>query len=509
MMAIAIAICLSILTLIGSNSVFAAPTITKEAGFTGNASIKVTLPAVTDAEKANHTYQIYKIFDATVSTDNQTITYSTTKTTVPAGFEKDSAGNVSYTANKGKSGAQLVTELTADDIAAIKQYVTGNNADLVATVSTTKDDSEFTVTGLPYGYYYITTTTGSIVTVDSTKPNAEVSDKNKLPSIEKEVQEDSKATGTNQEGDGTTGYQKKNDADLGQTVYYKTTVKVQPGAKNYVIHDKMSGLTFVGIDSVKAGSTDITGYTLNTTTTDNCSFELTLPATYLDTVTVADTEVTVLYHATVNQNAIIADVGNPNETWLTYGANGEGESTHKETRTYVWKVDVLKYKNGVDSDTLAGAKFKLSTDSAGTNVMNFSVAATNTWKYDKNGSVTEFTTDATGVLNFEGLDEGVYYLTETEAPAGFNKLTVPIKVTITSNTGTDGNVSTGGTYTVTNKAEEDNATEGTGTIKVNNQQGSVLPSTGGIGTTIFYIIGVVLLAGAAIILVTRRRMNAE
>ncbi|MBR2562347.1 MAG: hypothetical protein IKE31_09435, partial [Eubacterium sp.] len=115
MMAIAIDI---ILTLGVSNCVFAA-TITNEAGFTGNASIKVTLPAVTDAEKANHTYQIYKIFDATVSTDNQTITYSTTKTSVPSGFEKDSAGNVTYTANKGKSGSELVTELTAADIEAI------------------------------------------------------------------------------------------------------------------------------------------------------------------------------------------------------------------------------------------------------------------------------------------------------------------------------------------------------------------------------------------------------
>ena len=143
----------------------------------GTGSITITPPEDVDPD-ATITYKIYKVFDADGNGDAISYKLVDGKTTAPAGFTVDTAGNVTYT------GTSTNDELTAADIAAIAAYVTDD--DLVATVTST-DGAKAVAENLPNGYYYITTTTGTVVTIDSTNPNAEVDDKNVVPGVDKKI----------------------------------------------------------------------------------------------------------------------------------------------------------------------------------------------------------------------------------------------------------------------------------------------------------------------------------
>jgi LPXTG-motif cell wall-anchored protein len=149
---------------------------------------------------------------------------------------------------------------------------------------------------------------------------------------------------------------------------------------------------------------------------------------------------------------------------------------------------------------LSGAKFKLSTTTDETDALPLATIDTNQYQYQTGtGEATEITTDDTGAFSIEGLDAGTYYLIETDAPTGYNKLNAPITVTIAE----DGSV----TFTAGN--ESDTATGNDITVTVVNQTGAELPSTGGIGTTIFYILGSALVIGCGIVLISRKRMNSK
>ena len=185
--------------------------------------------------------------------------------------------------------------------------------------------------------------------------------------------------------------------------------------------------------------------------------------------------------------------------------NGK-DSTKEETTTYVWKLNVHKY--ALDSTNhevaLSGAKFVLYRMDNG--VKKYATLTNNKidgWVTDKGGATT-LETSGTGDILIEGLNEGIYYLEETEAPAGYNKLTEPIEVEITATTSV-----TSGSETVQYKnSSETSYTPATdATVKVLNKAGTQLPSTGGIGTTLFYVIGGGLMAVAAVLLVTKKRMN--
>ena len=143
----------------------------------GSASIQVNLPALPEGSTATNTYKVYRVFDATSNGTNISYKLNANHTTAPAGFSVDAGGNVKY---DGKG-----TELSESDINAIKGYVT--DKDIVATVETNATDKKFTLSNLPYGYYYISTTTGTLVTVDSTNPNVTVQDKNEVPTLDKKI----------------------------------------------------------------------------------------------------------------------------------------------------------------------------------------------------------------------------------------------------------------------------------------------------------------------------------
>ena len=296
------------------------------------------------------------------------------------------------------------------------------------------------------------------------------------------------------------GWGKVNDADIDQVVNYKSTITVGVGATNYVMHDTMeAGLTFnndVVVKLADGTTVDAANYTVTVSPADGHTFDVAFKNEFIAGLA-KGTQFTVYYSATLNENANIVVDGNDNTVYLSYGEDSTWETAEHKTTTYTWKMDVLKYTmDGEKKVSLAGAKFQL-LDKDG-NAIKFTAvagAAVPTYKVDAEGTVTEITTDANGEFELVGLDEGSYKLHETEAPAGYNKLAADIDVVITSEY--DETALTA-TYEINDKAPA--------TIEVENKTGSLLPETGGIGTTIFYIVGITLMLGAAIVLISKKRM---
>ncbi len=346
----------------------------------------------------------------------------------------------------------------------------------------TAEGTTVTFSELELGYYLLDSSLGSLCSLDTTNPDVTMKEKNAKPTIDKTVEEDS-----------TDVYGKLNDADLKQTVNFKSTITAQAGAQNYVFHDKMDeGLTFVSVTKITWKGTDVSvdQYTVNTESlSDNCTFEVVFKQEFCDKLTAND-EVVIWYTAFLNENAIIGISGNVNESYLTYGDNNRTEVS--KTTTYTWDMSVLKYGNDNESNLLADAQFKLLNSDK-----------TKAAKFDENKKFVEWvdvengtvlTTDESGSIKVVGLDADTYYLDEIEPPKGYNRLSAPQKVEITRTTSADDN--TKFTYTPV-------------VAKVNNNSGTELPSTGGIGTTIFYAAGSILVIAAAVLLITKKRMSTK
>lgn len=359
-----------------------------------------------------------------------------------------------------------------------------------ATVGSTTSTVTFENLGL--GYYLVDSSVGALCSLDTTAKEVEIQEKNGVPSVEKKVQEDSKI-------DATDEYGESNTADIGQTVNFQTTITAQPGAQNYVLHDKMSeGLTFDKIDSVKVGDTPLavnTDYvTESESTGDGCTFHITFTPTYCESIK-TETNIVVSYSAILNDKAKIKTDENKNETWLKYGDDKESNKDFTITKTF--EIPVFKY-TGTDKP-LAGAKFTLKKEGSSDAISLISIATPSEKQGDfyrvavtgETGNST-VTTGNTGKFTIQGLDAGTYYLTETQQPAGYNKLKDPIKIKIDE---------AGVIKVVTDK--EDEVTE----VKVLNKTGSILPNTGGMGTTLFYIFGAILVIGSGVVLITKKRMK--
>lgn len=399
-------------------------------------------------------------------------------------MEVDAQGYVTW---KGDADAAAFAKL-AQKYA--KDNRIANQGSVTATTTTVSFNS------LDLGYYLVDTTLGTLCSLDTTNPDVVMEEKNEVPTNVKTVEEDS-----------TGAWGATNDADIGQVVNFKSTITAQPGAENYVFHDKMSeGLTYTGdakiyTDEAMTQELAAGNYMVNDTPDDSDTFDITFEQDYLNTIT-AVTKLYVKYSATLNESAKVGIAGNPNESKLSYGEinqdTGKPGSTTppSETKTYTWDVDVFKYTmNGETEKALAGATFTLSKNADGSNPIALVSEGNNVYrvaKTNETATVTEITTDATGKFTIKGLDADTYYLTETAAPAGYNKLAAPVTIVIGENG-------------VVNGTTE--APQGVDEVKVLNQSGTELPSTGGIGTTIFYIVGGVLVVGAVVLLVTKKRMN--
>lgn len=442
------------------------------------------------------TYTLYRIFDVASKTDAGMV-YNVTTAWKPF-FADNGAGKEYVEIDSLGQVKNLKKESFADDSENAKTFaaaalVWAKTQSNIAVASVTADSDEASFTGLKEGYYLVDTTTGSLCSVGNVTGSTAVTikEKNGVPSVDKQVQEDSDSSW----GD-------KNDAEIGQEVNFKTTINVTAGnTTNYVLHDKMTGLTYKAdsIQITKANGTVAltqgTDYNLETPK-DGCSFEIKFVNGKLN----AGDVVVVTYTATVNANAVVAGTGNTNETWLDYG--NDGHTTHDTTRTYVWEFKIYKYTKGAgENETVAlpHAEFVLYKMNNG--VKYYVIANNNkltSWATEEN-SATKFTSDDNGNVSISGLDAGEYYLKETKAPDGYNKLTDDIKVELTKEYNESTNVGTAYfTYGSSTKADK---------VEVENNAGTTLPSTGGMGTTVFYVVGGGLMAVAVVLLVTKKRME--
>ena len=376
---------------------------------------------------------------------------------------------------------------------AAQQYAKDNSIANQGTVTAATTTVNFD--NLDLGYYLVDSTLGTLCALDTTNPDVTMKEKNQVPTNVKTVEEDR-----------TGDYGTTNDADIGQTVNFKSTITAQAGAENYVFHDTMSaGLTYTGVGTITLNGTTVpeSSYTVTAPATDGDTFDVTFTQAFCDTLKAND-KIVISYTATVNENAVVGLPGNPNESKLSYGdssvAGGEHNVTPpSETVTYTWDLDVLKYANGDETVVLADAQFVLlnkTKDKVATIVDGKVTGWVNVPVADQDGTITwpantVLTTGANGKIEIDGLDADTYYLREVKAPDGYNKLANDVTVEITGSTTVEGAL----TYT-------------TVVAKVNNQSGTELPSTGGIGTTVFYVVGGLLVVGAFILLVSKRRVSA-
>lgn len=347
---------------------------------------------------------------------------------------------------------------------------------------------------LPLGYYVVGSTVGSLCELKTTNKEVTITDKNDVPSVEKKVVKYNENHSEN--------LVDSNSANIGEEVVFKTTIDIKPGANNYILHDKMdSHLRYDSILQIHDNNDKnivATDYVVKTTglTDADCTFELSFTdAFYANNRDDIDTKklnkIYVYYQATVKDDAVVKQEMK-NNTYLTYGENNT-KSNEDETITKTFEIPVFKY-TGTDT-ALEGAKFILSTDEKctdSTKTLKFTKNTEDKYRYDSTNGKTELVSLTDGMINIEGIKAGTYYLKETEAPKGYNLLKDIQKIEISE----DGSIKLNG------KPITDN-------VGVKNNSGSLLPSTGGMGTTLIYLIGGALVLGSGIVLANKKRAKAK
>lgn len=432
----------------------------------------------------DQTYTIYQILQLE-SYNTETKAYSYKATAAWKSFVERSDVAETYLKTDAQGYVTWVGTETAEAKAAFaalaKEYAKnlGENQGSKKAVSSTVE-----FTGLNLGYYLVDTTLGALCSLDTTDTDVVISEKNGQPTIDKEVQENSNNT-----------WGKENDASIGDTVNFKATINVVDGnPKDYVMHDTMSeGLTFQPSSvKVTVNGKEYTDYTIINNTTDGCTFEIKFNGLNPNDVVV------VYYSAILNDKAAVSDDANTNKVKLSYtDTNNESHDTEEiETKTYTFKFDIIKTDSSMK--VLNGAKFELYDAKTGGNKIALVKESEGVYRVattaEKSAAGFESAVIEAGKVTIKGLDSGTYYLEEIAAPDGYNKLAERVEVKIEGANLTTS--MTGDTWVV-----------GNGGVQITNNTGAELPSTGGIGTTIFYVLGGILVVGAAVVLTTRKRME--
>lgn len=486
-------------------------------GATGTHTLTVNVKSTTPAQDLKgQTINLYKLFDVTESGTTESKNYAYTVNT-ETGYKDaiKSALGTSFTGTTDEEYAAAVLALK-DTEGAVQKFANDFTAEaltkkLSATANSGKiieeNKTSYTFENLAAGYYLVYVTGGkeiqsSLVTVDETTTTVNL--KTEAPSITKTAD--------------------KETAEIGQVVKYTVTGAIPDttGYSEYVykIHDELTkGLDFVNdangtaceANSVKVTvaftdtSLTVGGTTPTTATLDtanNRKMSLDLSAWVRDNQANKGKEFTVTYYAKVNKDA---EVTNNNKASLEYGNNPDDTTTTtpSEAKTNTYPLDINKIKKGSE-EKLAGAKFSLYTSEAdaknGENAIKVSGSNGN-YVVDPASTTTEFESvksiDGKGYnLHINGLEAKDYWLVETQAPEGFNKLTDPIKVTITK----DGDAN----WTV----KKNDVSEDDKIIDVVNSTGSLLPSTGGRGAIAFAVIAALLVFGVAVSFIRDKRKEA-
>lgn len=502
-----------------------------ETGNTLTVNVKTTTPA---QDLNGQTINLYKLFDVTESKSGETTNYAYTVNTdyKDALVEVLQSSGSSVTADStDEQFAKAVLDLDADNSEKVQNFANAFTAkalkkSLTATATSNKieeSSTSYTFNNLAAGYYLVYVTGGkaiqsSLVTVDADTNTVNL--KTEAPSIEKTAD--------------------KTTVNIGDVVTYtvKGSIPDTTGYAEYVykINDELStGLDFVNDANGTALGGDATTVNVTVAFTDN---SLTVAGTTPTTATL-DTangkkmsldlsewvranqenkgkEFTVTYYAKVNANAVVTE---KNSAKLEYG-NKPGETTTttpSEVKTPTYPLDILKVKKDSNpEEILAGAHFTLyaSTPEGAINEskpIKVTKDADGKYSYaaDQESTdpsvITDMVTVATKFegtgynLHINGLAAGTYYLKETKAPEGYNKLTTAIKVTITKST-------------TVNESEwtlaVENGTADGKIVKVENSTGSILPSTGGAGTIAFAVVAGILVIGVVVSFIRDKRKEA-
>lgn len=498
---------------------------------TANAADNATLTvSTTDAKFAGKTVNAYKMFSATVSGDggSKAVSYTLTDEWKPFFKNSTASGLTGATdENVNDKANDYVSKLKGEDLVAFatkasnwaQTKTNGITAGTTAKVSAAATDGKYlaTFTGLDYGYYVVAVPGATLanasgqyatlVSVDSTNVTANI--KGDLPTVDKKVQ----VGGTGKDA---------TDAKIGDTLTFTLTSTI-PDMSAYDTYtfnfkDTLSqGLTFGQVTSVTVeGVTDPltvnTDYTVTTPTVSDNTLTVAMKDFKAKQQANAGKKITVTYTATLNEKAVVGGVGNTNSAKIQYSNNpsstGTGESEPDKVRVFTYGFTVDKYTGDNYNDAatrLAGAEFTL-TAKGDTSAIKFvqvnAGSATEDAVYrvakagETAGTTTTITTPANGKVVFQGLKNGEYTLTETKAPAGYNKLASALGVKVEGqNDGTD---TTDATVTITynndNGSSNYNQSASNGVIPVRNKSGVVLPGTGGMGTIAFTVIGVLVIA---------------
>lgn len=494
---------------------------------TANAADNATLTvSTTDAKFAGKTVNAYKMFSATVSGDggSKAVSYTLTDAWKPFFKNSTASGLTGATdENVNDKANDYVSKLKGEDLVAsatkasnwAQTKTNGIMAGATAMVSADATNGSYTATftDLDYGYYVVAVPGATLanasgqyatlVSVDSTNVNTNI--KGDLPTVDKKVQ----VGGTGKDA---------TDAKIGDTLTFTLTSTI-PDMSAYDTYtfnfkDTLSqGLTFgqvtsVTVDGVTDPLTVNTDYTVTTPTTSDNTLTVSMKD-FKKQQANAGKKITVTYTATLNKDAVVGGHGNTNSATIQYSNNpssgGTGESEPSKVRVFTYGFTVDKYtgdKYDDDATRLAGAEFTLAPKNG--TAMSFvqvdagSATANAVYRVAKAGetdTTTTITTPASGKVVFRGLENGEYTLTETKAPAGYNKLASAIGVKVDGqNDGTD---TTDATVTITydnNNGSDYDQTASNGVIPVQNKSGAILPGTGGMGTIAFTVIGVLVIA---------------
>lgn len=466
----------------------------------------ITINNTIDGEE----YKIYKIFDLesfdTEPTDKKGA-YSYKMINDWNDFFTKEGKNYATVDGNGYVKSNITDDNAAEFAKKALAYAQGKPVTVTKTV--TGNGNTVTVKNLAYGYYLVGSSVGSLCGLNTTNPNAEINEKNEKPTVEKTVS----ARGEQ--------HAQQNYANIGEALDFQTVIHVKKGAKNYVLYDQMSkGLELIdylpnvtlmvnGGDGINDDNfLDLMNnqdYTFNKTKN---SFVVTFKPEFLKKYEDKNYDLVVHYRAILTKDAEISYSNtlnaNTNTTYLTYGDNNIKSDT-AETQTYTCGIPVYKFTRKFGAEkALAGAEFKLhAKDGTVINLIKTNNATKPTYRVFMSGDDTKqivetIKTDENGKFDITGLNLGTYYLEETKAPDGYNKLTSQITVELT----TEGNEPTRPINLKQNNTPADE-------IGVENNAGSLLPSTGGMGTTLIYLVGGALVLGSGFVLANKKRAKAK
>lgn len=501
-----------------------------ESGTSTNKKGSIT---ITNAVK-NQDYKIYKILNLESFNTDQADKGGAYSYTIANGWENffGASGKGSsyvivkngYVEWKNTTNQDAKARKFAQEALVYAKDDTNGVASVTVTPSRTENEDgteTLTYSNLELGYYLVDSSVGALCGLTTTNLNPQIQEKNGVPTVEKTVHSII-----------DNDFKDNNYADIGDVLTFQTVIHVKKGAQNYVLHDEMSkGLLLK--DNVNEGSpistvsvlqvyaqgdegpngtfyellTEGTDYTV---TKETNGFTATFSDGYLKNYENYDYTMNVTYRATLTKDAEISYSNslkaNTNKTYLTYGDNKT--SNEAETQTYTCGIPVYKYTKKFGAEkALAGAQFKLYTNDNKVieliKIENPTKSTKPTYRRfmtgdDVRNKVDTIKTDENGKFDITGLNLGTYFLQETKAPDGYNILTSPIKVELT----TEGNEPTRPINLKQNNIPADE-------IGVENNAGSLLPSTGGMGTTLIYLIGGALVLGSGFVLANKKRAKAK